>query len=75
MKRLHDVRPGHLARIISICGGGECGRRLADLGIIEGEKIKMLHNTGVGPVTVAVKGSKLSLGHGLAMKIAVKEEE
>jgi Fe2+ transport system protein FeoA len=33
----------------------------------------MFHNSGAGPLTIRVKGSKLSIGHGLAQKIIVRE--
>jgi Fe2+ transport system protein FeoA len=34
----------------------------------------MMHNSGAGPVTICVKGSKISIGYGLAQKIIVREE-
>lgn len=74
MKNLCDVKSGCVAAIILIRGGRGACHRLAELGLLPGEKLTMLHNSCVGPVTVCVKGSKLSIGHGLAQKIAVREE-
>lgn len=74
MSRLSDIKTGRAARIIFIDGGMGAQHRLVELGLLPGEKITMLHNSGAGPVTVTVKGSKLSLGHGLAKKIIVREE-
>jgi ferrous iron transport protein A len=59
---------------ISLEGGRGAAQRLTDMGLIPGERLKVLHNTGFGPVTVLIKETKVALGHGLASKIIVKEE-
>jgi Fe2+ transport system protein FeoA len=74
MKKLGDIRSGSRATIIFVCGGKGAGHRLAELGLLPGEKVTMLHNSFSGPITVCVKGSKISIGHGLAQKITVREE-
>jgi len=48
-------------------------QRLTDMGLIQGVRLKVLHNSGYGPVTVLIKGTKVALGHGLASKIMVEE--
>ena len=58
----------------SLEGGHGAMQRLTDMGLIPGERLKVLHNSGHGPVTVLIKGAKVALGHGLAVKIIVKEE-
>ena len=58
----------------SVEGGRGAMQRLTDMGLIPGERLKILHNSGYGPVTVFIKGSKVALGHGLAAKIIVEEE-
>ena len=74
MKNLSDVKSGCAAIIVFIYGGRGAHYRLVELGLLPGEKIKMVQNTGFGPVTIYVKGSRLSIGHGLAQKIIVREE-
>jgi len=74
MKNLSDVKSGCAATIVFIYGGRGAQHRLAELGLLPGEKIRMIQNTGAGPVTIYVKGSRLSIGHGLAQKIVVREE-
>ncbi len=74
MKSLVDIKSGCAAAIVFIHGGRGAQHRLAELGLLPGEKLTMLHNSCCGPVTVYVKGSKLSIGHGLAQKIIVREE-
>lgn len=74
MKSLIDIRSGCPAVIIFIHGGRGAQHRLCELGLLPGERVTMLQNSGAGPVTICVKGSKLSIGHGLAQKIIVREE-
>ncbi|MDD3345654.1 MAG: FeoA domain-containing protein [Candidatus Omnitrophica bacterium] len=74
MKNLCDVRDGEEAAVLFIHGGRMAQQRLVELGILPGERVRMFHNSGAGPLTVRVKGSKLSIGHGLAQKIIVREE-
>jgi ferrous iron transport protein A len=45
------------------------------MGFLPGVEIQMVNNSGIGPLTVIIKGTKLALGHGLARKILVKEEQ
>ena len=58
----------------SVEGGRGAMQRLTDMGLILGERLKILNNSGHGPVTVLIKGAKVALGHGLAGKIIVEEE-
>ncbi len=58
----------------SLEGGRGAIQRLTDMGLIPGERLKVLHNSGYGPVTVLIKGAKVALGHDLAAKIIVEEE-
>lgn len=48
-------------------------QRLADMGILPGESLKVLQNQGHGPVTIYVKGTRVALGHKIAEAIEVKE--
>ena len=74
MNKLSNAKTGSKLTFISVNGGMGVMRKLTDMGLIPGEKIKVLHNTGHGQVTVHIKGSKVALGHGLAQKIVVREE-
>jgi Fe2+ transport system protein FeoA len=62
------------AEIVSIQGGRMATKRLADLGLTPGTKIKILRK-GLfgGPVEIEVRGSRLVLGRGIASKIVVKK--
>ncbi len=59
---------------IYLDGGMGVRQKLLDMGLVPGERLKVLHNSGWGPVTVLIKGAKVALGHGMAKKIVVEEE-
>ena len=70
---LTDLKPNQTAEIVSIMGGMMAAKRLADLGLTEGTKIKVIKKAPFsGPVKIEIRGSRLVLGRGLASKILVK---
>jgi Fe2+ transport system protein FeoA len=73
MVRLTKIKSGKKAVLVSVDGGQTAEKRLLDMGLIPGEEIKVIHNSGFGPLTVTLKGARLALGHGLANKLMVKE--
>ena len=73
---LINLKPDEEAEVISILGGQMATKRLADLGLTSGTKIKVLRRALFwGPIEIEVRGSKLVLGRGLASKILVKRHE
>ena len=70
---LAHVKPGLKYRIEEIYGGYFLNSRLNAMGILPGEIVKVIHRTGVGPMTIAVKGVRIALGRGIAHKIEVSE--
>ena len=74
MHRLSEVRSGNKVIFDHIDAGINARQRLTDMGLLPGEMIRVLHNTGHGPVTVAIKGVKIAIGHGLAYKTIVRGE-
>ncbi len=72
-KSLIDLQDGQSGIIVSLNGGRNLTKRLADLGISPGTRITVLRTSlFAGPVQVEVYGSKLVLGRGLASKILVE---
>ena len=61
--------------IVSLLAGRIATKRLADMGLVPGTKIKILRKAIFGPIEVEAKGSKLVLGRGLAAKIFVKYDD
>jgi Fe2+ transport system protein FeoA len=74
MNRLTGVKTGKRVVLVSIDGGRSAEMRLAEMGFLPGAEIHMVNNSGTGPLTVIIKGTRLALGHGLAGKLLVKEE-
>jgi len=73
---LINLKPNEDAELISIVGGQMVNKRLADLGLIPGTKIRVLRKAPFfGPIEIEVRGSKLVLGKGVASKILVKKHE
>ena len=73
MRTLAVLREGEEAEIIGFQGGRGLIKRLLEMGFTRNAKIKVLSNSP-GPVLVDVRGSKVALGRGMAMKIIVNGE-
>jgi len=69
---LSALRNGEKGVVKTILGGAGAHRNLMDLGIVEGKEIKVVKNSG-GAVLVAINGTKLVVGRGLAMKVLVEK--
>ena len=73
---LIELEDGRSGTIVSLNGGRNLTKRLADLGISPGTIITVLRRSLFsGPVQVEVSGSRLVLGRGLASKILVGQNE
>ncbi len=66
---------GKSYRVINMLGGRNAMLRLASLGILPGEKIKLIRKDSFGPLLIEVKGTRLILGRGVSAKIAVVPDE
>jgi len=56
----------------SIVGGFGMRRRLYELGFTEGTEVWVIKSGRPGPILVSVRGSRLAIGRGVAMKIFVE---
>ncbi|MBP7653180.1 transcriptional repressor [Candidatus Dependentiae bacterium] len=68
------VESGKTVKFKDIEGGDLLKSRLSHLGFVPGEKIIVISNSGVGPVIVEIKGSRLALGAGESSKIMVDKK-
>lgn len=68
------VENGRKVKLVSVDGGRQLLMRLAEMGITTGSEIEVVSNTYHGPFIVAVKGSRVILGRGMATKICVDIE-
>jgi Fe2+ transport system protein FeoA len=69
---LDQLHPGQQARIVRIGGSGALRRRLAEMGILRGESIRVERVAPLGdPVAYLIKGYRLSLRKEDAARIEV----
>jgi ferrous iron transport protein A len=57
-----------------IMGGKALNKRLIDLGMNKGTKVKIVRNEG-GRLILSIEGTRIALGQGMAHKIMVISEE
>ncbi len=74
-KFLTEMKEGQEGNVISILDGITTTKRLADLGIIQNTKIKVLKKAPFGPIEVIARNSRLVIGRHLASKILVRLDE
>jgi len=67
------AKEGKTVKIKRIVGGRRVILKLFNLGIYEGENIRIIFNSR-GPLVISKGNSRVALGRGLAHKIFVEEE-
>jgi Fe2+ transport system protein FeoA len=70
-KTLIDLKEGEQALISSINGGWRANKRLADLGLTPGVKVKVIKKLFSGPIEMEVCDSRLVVGRGIASKVLI----
>ena len=65
--------PGELVTVTGVRAGRGLQRKLADMGLTPGVQIRVINSGMPGPVLIEVRGTRLALGRGIALKIVVKE--
>lgn len=71
MMPLTMVHEGSRAVLRSVEGGRQMRGRLAALGLLPGTELEVVLNSGKGPFVVAVRGSRIVIGRGMAARIEV----
>lgn len=74
MMPLSMVSSGEVVEVVAIRAGWGLQRRLAEMGLNPGVKIRVMNSQRPGPVVIDVRGSRLALGQGVAHKIMVINE-
>lgn len=70
---LTDLAEGESGIMVRALGGFGLVRRLAEMGLTPGAKVKLLRKGSFGgPVEIEVRGVALALGRGVASKVLVK---
>ena len=74
MMPLSMATQGEIVQVVVVRAGWGLQRRLAEMGLNPGVKIRVLNSQRPGPVVIDVRGSRLALGQGVAHKIMVINE-
>lgn len=73
MLTLADIQPSQLATIQEIDGDDAIAIRLMEMGLTEGEQVKVVGRAVLGdPIEISVRGYKLSLRRSEAARIRVE---
>jgi Fe2+ transport system protein FeoA len=68
---LSMVSVGEPVRLVKVRAGKRLVNRLTSMGLTPGVEMRIVQDTG-GPLTIAVRDSRVALGHGVAHKILVE---
>jgi len=71
---LSFAHEGELGIVQEFMGGAGAQLRLATIGLRKGDEVEVITNSGAGQLVVAVNGTRLALGRGIAKKIMVKPD-
>jgi ferrous iron transport protein A len=72
---LGDLAEGAEAHVHQVQGGHTYRGRMATLGFTAGAPVRLLQNAGRGPVIVLIRGTRVALGRGEALKVLVVPRE
>ncbi len=73
MMNLLEVHNGKWVRVVNLGGGLGMERRLAQLGFLPGNKVRIIRSAPFhGPLLLDVEGREIVLGRGVACKIMVE---
>jgi len=74
MTTLRDVKVGNSCTVAAIGGGGAIRRRIMDMGLIKGTKVKVRKVAPLGdPIELTVRGYELSIRKEDAASVEVTE--
>jgi len=62
---------GQEVTLARVCGGRQLQHRLAEIGLVPGQRFRVLTRGSPGPFIISVKDTRLVLGHGMVHRIFV----
>lgn len=68
---LAQAGDGEQVEIVAVAGGRGAQRRLSDLGLSRGQRVRIVARQPGSPVLVALGANRIAVGFGLALKIRV----
>jgi ferrous iron transport protein A len=72
MMSLAQVSDQDEVQVKAVHGGRRLRRRLADLGLNPGMRIRVIQRNGHGPIILGIKDARMAIGYGMARKIMVE---
>ncbi len=69
---LSQIKNGKV-KIVGFSGGRHFLRKMSALGILIGDVVEVIANTGHGPVIIGKGSLRIAIGFGMASKIVVEE--
>jgi ferrous iron transport protein A len=69
---LSQLGVGEHGSVVAITGGRVLLGRMSSLGFTPGAELTVVQNFGRGPLIVCVRGARIALGRGEAMRIQVR---
>jgi len=72
---LSDAEVGREYTLVEFDGGPRLREKIYSMGLNSGAVLRVLINSGSGPVELEVRQTRLGIGRGMAAKIRIKELE
>jgi len=72
---LSDSKVGRIYTLVGCEAGRELKEKVSSMGLNSGARLKIINNSGHGPVGLEVRQTRLGIGRGMAAQIWVKEVE
>lgn len=69
---LADLAPGEQATVIDLQGGPGFIGRMSALGFTPGANVRIIRNSGHGPIIVSILDTQIALGRGRAKRVSVR---
>ncbi len=70
---LSSAEVGKTYLLLSLVGGAGFREKTSSMGLNSGVKLRIIANSGHGPVGLEVRNTRLGIGRGMAEKIRVRE--
>ena len=73
LNSLSEAPAGRRLLVRQLCGGKDFVSRMTALGFTEGVEVQVIQNYGRGPLITLVRGVRVALGRGAALKVLIEE--
>ncbi|MCK4656655.1 MAG: FeoA domain-containing protein [candidate division Zixibacteria bacterium] len=70
---LSSAEVGKFYELLALAGGASFREKISSMGLNSGVRLRIIANSGHGPVGLEVRNTRLGVGRGMAEKIRVRE--